>query len=122
MCAIIIYRENLTTKTRRHEERIVQLCALVSWWLIKKPRRKPGLVEDIRRLFHPVEILLENLPVLHALGFVHERLVDLGFLRVFGRLVDLVENSEAAGERFARELVSREFIRHIVRLGDFVED
>jgi len=73
------------------------------------------------KLFHPVKILLENLPVFQAGDFALERFVDLGFLRVLGRLVDLVENAEVAGERFAREFVGREFVGHVVRLGDFVE-
>ena len=49
------------------------------------------------------------------------RLDDFSFLRVLGRLADLVENAEAAGERLARELVGREFVRHIVRFRNFVE-
>src|ERR1700722_12353443 len=69
--------------------------------------------------FHPVEILLENLPVFQAGHFALVRFVDRGFLRVFGRLVDLVENAEAAGERFAGELVGRELVGDVVRLGDF---
>ena len=46
---------------------------------------------------------------------------DFRFLRVLGRLVGLVENAEVAGERFARELVGREFVSHVMALGHFAE-
>ena len=74
-----------------------------------------------RKLFHPVKILLKNLPVFQAGDFALETFVNLGFLRILGRLVDFVENAEVAGERFAGQLVGRDFVGHVVVFRDFIE-
>src|SRR5262249_11709325 len=66
-------------------------------------------------------VLLQNLPVFltHKFGLV--AFVDFGFLGVLGGLGVLVENAEITGEWFVRKLISREFIGHVVGLGNFVE-
>src|SRR5208283_3235965 len=66
-----------------------------------------GIRISIRGLssLHPVEGLLENLPVFQAFDFFHQAAIDFGLLGVFGQLVDFVKNSEVAGEIRAGELI-----------------
>jgi hypothetical protein len=47
-----------------------------------------------RASLHSLKILLENLPIFQALDPLHGAFVDFGFLRVFRRLVDFVEDSK----------------------------
>ena len=85
-----------------------------------------GLVNRIlqianEKLFHLVEILLQDLPVFQTSRFALIGLDDFGFARVLRRLGVLVENAEVAGEIRASKFVSCEFIGDIVALRDFIE-
>src|SRR5688572_27084814 len=74
------------------------------------------------RLLHPIETLLEDLPVFQSLNLLHRGLVDLRFSGVLRWFVHLVENSKMTRERFVGELVSRQFVRDVVVRGDRVEN
>ncbi len=74
------------------------------------------------KLSHSVEILLENLPVLQALGLLLCFREDVGFELVLRGAVHVVIDAEVAGEGFERELVGRDFIGDIVRGGYVGED
>ena len=63
-----------------------------------------------RLLFHPVEWLLENLPVFQAGEFALEGGIDLSLLGVLGRLVDLVEHAKVAGKIRAGEYGKDEYM------------
>src|SRR5438034_3688484 len=66
------------------------------------------------RSLHPLEALLQDLPVFQAFYFFHGGGVDGSFLRVLRRLRYPVEDSEGARKRFVCQLVSGHFIGHIM--------
>src|SRR5436309_9889750 len=81
-------------------------------------RKSDGL---LRRLFQPVEILLEDLPVFQSLHFLPMAGDDFGFERVFGRTIDLIKNAEPTRKWRIRQLVRRHFIGRVVVGRDEVE-
>src|SRR5205809_463476 len=63
---------------------------------------------------HPLEALLQNLPVFEAFDFFHGGGVDSSFLRVLSRLGYFVENSKGAGKRLVCQLVCSHFVGYIM--------
>src|SRR5258708_6606396 len=73
------------------------------------------------RLPHPVEVLLQDLPVLQAFDFFHRHRVDGGLFGVLRRFFDLIEDAKVTRERGVREFVGGAFIGDIMAGRDSVE-
>jgi hypothetical protein len=73
-------------------------------------------------LFHSIETLLQDLPILQACGFGHRLAVDFCFESVFGRTLCFIEDAEIARERSTCQFVGGIFAGDIVVRGNRRED